>query len=227
MILHNSKQEAAAKKIIAPAIIDRRQQILNCAEQLFAERGYYAVSIREIALEANVQFALVGYYFGAKKDLYYSVFERLSPIMEDRMMRLKKIMVAQRNPTNARRLREILTAFVAPVLAIRRSPQGRAYGKLVARGLNGDADDSERVVKDFFDPLAKAYIDAINACYPNASIGQCAWAYQFALGALIHHITDERIERLSNFTESPDDPNAQAHLINFLVDGIRAVLKQK
>ena len=38
---------------------DRRAAILLAAEKLFAEHGYHAVSIRQIALEAQVPLALV------------------------------------------------------------------------------------------------------------------------------------------------------------------------
>ena len=40
---------------------DRKADILLAAEKLFAQRGYHAVSIRQIAEEAGVPLALVGY----------------------------------------------------------------------------------------------------------------------------------------------------------------------
>jgi len=49
---------------------NRRRSILLAAERLFASKGFHGVSIRDIADEAGVPLALVGYYFGPKAELY-------------------------------------------------------------------------------------------------------------------------------------------------------------
>jgi len=54
----------------AAARPDRPMAILLAAEKLFAQRGYHAVTIRQIAEEAGVPLALVGYHFGPKRDLF-------------------------------------------------------------------------------------------------------------------------------------------------------------
>ncbi len=71
---------------------DRRQNILLAAEKLFAKFGYHAVSIRTIADEAEVPLALVGYYFGAKQDLYRAIFEHWSTMIGERLASLKEAM---------------------------------------------------------------------------------------------------------------------------------------
>lgn len=52
-----------------------REDILDAARRLFAERGYAATSVRRVADEANVDPALVHYYFGSKDDLYGAAME--------------------------------------------------------------------------------------------------------------------------------------------------------
>ena len=60
---------------------DLRTQILNTAEELFAEKGYAATSIRCIAETVGVNPALVHYYFGNKKALLQKVMEHaLEPL---------------------------------------------------------------------------------------------------------------------------------------------------
>jgi AcrR family transcriptional regulator len=57
----------------AAAAIDARTRILHEAERLFAEHGYAATSVQEIADAAAVNKALVYYYFRDKQDLYTSL----------------------------------------------------------------------------------------------------------------------------------------------------------
>jgi len=58
-----------------------KTQILDTAEELFAENGYAATSIRRIADQAGVNPALVHYYFGNKKALLQTVLEHsLEPL---------------------------------------------------------------------------------------------------------------------------------------------------
>lgn len=54
---------------------DVRQRLLKAASQLFARRGYGAVSLREIARAADVTPAMVHYYFGDKRGLYEAMLE--------------------------------------------------------------------------------------------------------------------------------------------------------
>lgn len=58
-----------------------KTRILDTAEELFAENGYAATSIRRIADQAGVNPALVHYYFDNKKTLLQKVMERsLEPL---------------------------------------------------------------------------------------------------------------------------------------------------
>jgi AcrR family transcriptional regulator len=59
---------------------ERREQILACAEQLFAEQPYGAVSTTELARQAGVARGLINHYFGTKRDLYLEVVRRLITI---------------------------------------------------------------------------------------------------------------------------------------------------
>jgi hypothetical protein len=91
---------------------------------------------------------------------------------------------------------------------------------LVGRELSFNHPDADSVLRQHFDPLADAFINALKEVFAQASRGQLAWCYQFALGALLHHLTDLRVERLSNFQSRLGDPIAQQMLVQFLVGGI-------
>lgn len=68
---------------------DLKKQILDTAEELFADNGYAATSIRSIAEKSAVNPALVHYYFGNKKLLLQSVLERVLEPMGLAIARLK------------------------------------------------------------------------------------------------------------------------------------------
>ena len=64
---------------------ERREQILDAANALFAERGYDEVSIEDIASAAGVTRGLVHHYFGGRKEVYLALLERLGAVREDQL----------------------------------------------------------------------------------------------------------------------------------------------
>src|SRR3954471_7454949 len=63
----------------------RRDQILDAANALFAERAYDEVSIEDIASSAGVTRGLVHHYFGGRNDVYVGLLERLGTQREDEL----------------------------------------------------------------------------------------------------------------------------------------------
>ena len=63
----------------------RRDQILDAANALFAERAYDEVSIEDIAGSAGVTRGLVHHYFGGRKEVYIALIERLGAQREDEL----------------------------------------------------------------------------------------------------------------------------------------------
>jgi TetR/AcrR family transcriptional regulator, repressor for neighboring sulfatase len=55
-----------------------RRALLDAAAGLFAQRGVDAVSLRDIAAEADVQLALIRRYIGNRNELVLAVFDDLS-----------------------------------------------------------------------------------------------------------------------------------------------------
>ncbi len=199
---------------------DRKAAILLAAEKLFAKQGYDAVSIRQIAEEAAVPLALVGYYYGQKHELFEAVFAHWRGTIEERLAGLRTAMQAP----PAQRLERLVDAFLVPVLRLRASAEGEYYALMVARELYLAREHTDRVLREFFDPMAHAFIDALHAALPHASRDDAAWIYQFMLGALLHHIRDDRIVRLSNGRCAAADPAAAPMLTRFILGGIQAAL---
>lgn len=202
---------------------DRRLNILLAAEKLFALHGYHGVSIRDIAAEAAVPLALVGYYYGAKHELYHAIFESWRPMIAERLSQLEAAVAGE---PAAGRLERMLEAFVGPVLALHQHPEGQYYALMAARDLAAPTPESDRAQREFFDPMAHAFIDALMRTHPGASRGQVAWCYQFMLGSMLHFMSDQRVERLSKGENKAADPAARATLLAFIAAGTRAVLSK-
>ena len=63
----------------------RREQILDAANALFAERGYDEVSVEDIASSAGVTRGLVHHYFGGRKEVYIALLERIGTMREEQL----------------------------------------------------------------------------------------------------------------------------------------------
>ena len=85
---------------------DRKQDILLAAERLFAQRGYHAVSLRQIADEAGVPLALVGYYYGPKQDLFHAIFDHWRHTIDERLIWLQRTLAG---PGDGDRLTQVIT----------------------------------------------------------------------------------------------------------------------
>lgn len=200
---------------------DRQHAILLAAEKLFAQHGYRSVSIRQIADEAGVPLALVGYYYGQKHELFQAIFDHWRGTVDERLTLLAE---ACRGEPGPQMLLRVVQAFVLPVLRLRASAEGEYYAQLVARELFYRTPEASQVLADHFDPMAHAFIDALHQSCPGSTRPRAAWAYQFAVGALLHHTSDDRVERLSHHQNRAADAEAGPLLVDFIRAGMAAVL---
>ena len=87
-----------------------RQRILGAAEELFAERGFAAASLRQVTAAAKVNLAAVNYHFGSKDNLIEEVFRRRLDQLSDR--RLERL--AELAKSDSTTLEGLLDAFITP-----------------------------------------------------------------------------------------------------------------
>src|SRR5918999_5498455 len=64
---------------------ERREQLLEIGREVFADKGYEAASIEEIAQRANVSKPVVYEHFGGKEGLYAVVVDREVRSLLDRI----------------------------------------------------------------------------------------------------------------------------------------------
>jgi len=71
-------------------LTDKHTHIIEKAETLFAIKGYSGTSIRDIAKAANVNLAMVSYYFGSKEKLMETLFKERISLMQLKIETLLK-----------------------------------------------------------------------------------------------------------------------------------------
>jgi AcrR family transcriptional regulator len=59
---------------------DRREQIIDAAMRVFAQKGYARATNRDVAREAGITTGLIYYYFKSKEDLLRAALEERSPV---------------------------------------------------------------------------------------------------------------------------------------------------
>src|SRR5258706_15377613 len=70
------KKKAARRNRESRASDPTRDKLLEVAEQVFADCGYQAASIRKICVRAGANVAAVNYHFGDKLRLYTEVLQQ-------------------------------------------------------------------------------------------------------------------------------------------------------
>ena len=88
---------------------DTRQRLLDIAEQLFAERGFYGVSIAAIASEVGFTKQGLLHYFNSKEKLYGAILQRISDDFQDHQ---REALQASEDP--AERLEKFYAALAEP-----------------------------------------------------------------------------------------------------------------
>jgi len=108
-----------------------RDLLLDTAEQLFAQGGIDAYSLREINDAAGLSSAAIHYHFKTKENLLREILSRRMRPVAEREDVLKKLLRQSAQPD----LREIIAALVWPLamVLIEEGKKGRNYLRIVAR----------------------------------------------------------------------------------------------
>ncbi len=205
----------------AAAGLGSRERIVQEAERIFGAFGFDGASMRQVAEAANVPLALVSYHFGSKEGLYREVFDRRVPTVVEQ--RMNGLAIAMSETDLDRRLELVVKALVFPMLHLRAADRDPSFGRLLAHETMDPNSETRGFIRDMFDPVARALVDALASALPGRSQQDIWWAYQFMLGAMVYVMGDAgRIARLSNGLCRPDDEeNAVRQMVAFLTAGLR------
>lgn len=190
-----------------------RARILEAAEAEFGDHGFDGVSVRQIALRAEVPVALINYHFGSKEGLYRAIFDMRAPMIVDQ--RLAGLRLAEMEPDRQRKVEMIVKAVLVPNLHMRSAEKSSSYARILAREVSDPKSLDRKVIEDYLDPVAYKVMDALHRAMPDRSIEEINWGYQAMLGVMVFTMADMgRISRLSGGRCDPEDEMATAnHLV--------------
>jgi len=167
---------------------DTKTRILNTAEKLFAGKGFHSTSLRDITKDAGVNLAAVNYHFGSKDALFEEVFKRrFLPINRIRRDSLEKIRENARRENMRPSAREVLQAFIAPVLHFRETePGAAAFITLVGRTISEPDDTLREILMGHFRPSFFLSFSILCDALPHIPKDILFWRLQFSIGAMSH-----------------------------------------
>jgi len=93
--------------------MDKKDHIINIAIELFAEKGFEGTSIRELAAKADVNVAMVNYYFGSKDKLFEAIIEKKATHMKGKLEEL----LADTKLTEIEKMDIIIESYVDRILS--------------------------------------------------------------------------------------------------------------
>lgn len=212
-----------------------KRRLLDAAEQLFAERGFEAVSVRDITHLAGANVAAINYHFGTRDGLIASVVTRyLTPVNEERLARLD--ILERKASGKALPVEEILDAFARPLVSsVRKSDMSeRLFCKLLGRLFALQGEGLPEAMDESMRRLSGRFIRALGKALPSAAPEELVWRTHFVVGAMIHMLINQ--ENLQRVTQgacgTPTMEITLSRFIRFAAAGLRegeaapAVVKQ-
>lgn len=203
---------------------EAREKLLASAEALFAERGFYGVTTREVASHAGVDDALIYYHFKNKRALFDAVLERRATVVHkvrhDSLVRYAAAAGRQVTVEGA------IAAFINPLINLSQTSDvgWKRYFALVAQ-LDNTPWGGE-IIHRHFDPVVHELLDLIKKALPATPQAELYWAYNFLAGSMMLALSETaRVDLLSAGQCRASDLNAvRNRLLAYCAGGFRATI---
>jgi len=204
---------------------DIRGRILQVAGQLFAERSYRSVSVREICRRAGVNISAVNYYFRDKETLYLEAV-RLAARQCTRDLPI--LTWSEADPPESK-LRQFIQNMLRSVV---REQEPAWPAQLIMSEVVRPTRACRRFVREFVRPNFLALLNILREFLPEhppsqtlyrlafSIVGQCLYyrLCRSVLSLLLGRQGNELLEDIEGLTD---------HIFRFSLAGIRAIAKSR
>src|SRR4051795_2681213 len=179
-----------------------RTAILEAAEQLYADRGFADVTLRDIVAAADVNLAAVNYHFGSKDELIAELFVTRSLALNRE--RLSELRAAEDHGGGRAEISEVLRALVGPSLRGCLGPdrQRSAAARFMIRASIESVPPIRKIKNREIDHLRR-FAAAMKRSLPARADVDLYWGLHFALAMAHQTIRDS--ERLTKLSEGKCD----------------------
>lgn len=207
-----------------------RERILDSAEALFAERGFDATSIREIADHSGDTIGTLSYHFKSKDQLLLEVVHRRFDVLADLRRNMYAGFRARSGGTPT--LEDAITAITVPFLerAMCGGQAWQCYTSLLARLMYVGHSESSRAVAELTDPVAKEFLGWMKDAAPTASPAEIGYAYQFIIGCLMDCCSQMESDRFRRLTDGASRlanyEDTLQRFLTFVTAGARALIEK-
>lgn len=171
-----------------------KRKLFDAAVQLFANKGFDAVSVRDITRAAELNVASLNYHFGGREGLLALVVGYyLTPVNEDRLARLNAI--DRKGSEKVLPLEEIVDAWVRPMIdpASNSGLSEELFHQLLGRIFAWHGDGLPLEIERSLQRVTDRFTRALAKALPSMAAADLNWRIHFLSGALIHGLTHREL----------------------------------
>ena len=187
-----------------------KERILDTAEILFAQKGYQAVSVREITSAAECNLAAVNYHFGNKENLYLEVFRsRWVPRAQCLQEGFRKYLASQESLSESAVVRALAKAFVDGPLS---DDERLRHSQLMTREMTQPTKAFEQVAEQVIQPFFREVLERLSSVSSDKVGEEEMLLNIFSIFAMVLHFNFARVA-VSRLTGRKYDPSFRAQLV--------------
>ena len=199
-------------------------KILEAAEQLFADTGFSATSLRQITSLAEVNLASVNYHFGSKKELIQAVLQRYLAVLMPRLDQEFTRLLSAQQPNQ---LTAVLSVFVEPLLELNAvQPQGtKTFLQLLGRGYTDVQGHLRWFFNHHYGRILDKFVLLVQQSCPTLPPSEIFWRLHFSLGTIVFTMASNVALKdiaAADFNETVEIDGVIKRLIPYLAAGIAA-----
>ena len=192
-----------------------KERILDNAEVLFAQKGYQAVSVREITSAAHCNVAAVNYHFGNKENLYLEVFRsRWVPRARRVMASFRKSVRAHESLSAQAVVRGLAQAFLEGPLS---DEERLRHSQLMTREMTQPTKAFDHLVEQVLQPFFHELADKLHSALPEEMSGDRMLLNIFSIFGMVLYFNFARVA-VSRITGHQYDAAFKARLVEQITE---------